>query len=51
MNDSHKTMTSALKELGAELGITEADFDGKVKIEGQDPAIASSARAEMRLYG
>jgi|GEM_PF-6803289 len=41
MNVSKKTITSALEELGAELGISETDFDGKVKIEGKDPVVAS----------
>ncbi len=41
VNDTQKTITSALKELGGELGISEADFDGKVKIEGKDPVITS----------
>ena len=41
MNNSQKTITSALEELGAELGISEADFGGKVKIEGKDPVVAS----------
>ena len=41
MNVSKKTITGALAELGAELGISEADFGGKVKIEGKDPVVAS----------
>ena len=41
MNVSRKTITSALEELGAELGISEADFDGKVKSESKDPVVAS----------
>ncbi len=41
MNNSQKTITSALEELGAELGISEADIGGKVKIEGKDPVVAS----------
>ncbi|NLH71701.1 MAG: hypothetical protein GX456_01450 [Verrucomicrobia bacterium] len=39
MNVSKKTITGALEELGAELGTSEADFCGKVKIEGKDPVI------------
>lgn len=31
MNHSQQTITSAIEELGAEIGISEADFDGKVK--------------------
>jgi hypothetical protein len=41
MNVSKKTITGALEELGVEFGISEADFDGKVKIEGKDPVVAS----------
>src|SRR5512142_2804428 len=41
MNNSQKTITNALQELGAELGISEADFGGKLKIEGKDPVVAS----------
>lgn len=41
MNNSQKTITSALKELGSELGISETDFGGKLKIEGKDPVVAS----------
>jgi hypothetical protein len=41
MSTSQNSTTSALEELGAELGISEADFDGKVKIEGKDPVVAS----------
>ena len=41
MNVSKKTITGALEQLGAELGISEADFGGKVKIEGKDPVVAS----------
>lgn len=41
MNNSQKTITSALEELGAELGVSEADFGGKLKIEGKDPVVAS----------
>ena len=41
MNNSQKTITSALEELGAELGISEADFGGSLKIEGKDPVVAS----------
>ena len=41
MNNSQKTITSALEELGAELGVAEADFGGKLKIEGKDPVVAS----------
>ncbi|MGE5894805.1 MAG: hypothetical protein ACM34I_12170 [bacterium] len=38
INNSQKTITSALEELGAELGISEADFGGKLKIEGKIPS-------------
>src|SRR5512136_565710 len=41
MNNSQKTITSAHKELSAVLGISEADFGGKLEIEGKDPVIAS----------
>lgn len=41
MNNSQQAITSTLEEPGAELGISEADFDGKVKIEGKDPVVAS----------
>ncbi len=41
MNSSQKTITSALEELCAELGISEADFGGRLKIEGKDPVVAS----------
>ncbi len=37
----NKTINSALAELGTELGISEADFGGKVNIEGKDPVVAS----------
>ena len=40
MSNSPKTIASALEELGAELGISEADV-GKVKIEDKDPVNAS----------
>jgi len=33
---SQKTIASPLEELGTELGISEADFGGKVKVEGKD---------------
>ena len=36
MSISQKILTSALAELGAELGISDADIGGKVKIEGKD---------------
>ena len=36
-----KTVTSALAELCAELGISEDDFGGKLKSEGKDPVVAS----------
>ncbi len=36
-----KTIASALEELGAELGISEADFGGRLKIEGKYPVAAS----------
>ncbi len=29
VNNTQKTVTSAIEELGAELGISEADFGGK----------------------
>jgi crotonobetainyl-CoA:carnitine CoA-transferase CaiB-like acyl-CoA transferase len=41
MNSAQKPITSALEELCAELGISEADFGGKLKIEGKDPVVAS----------
>lgn len=41
MNVSQKTITSALEELGAELGISEADIGGKVKIEDKDPVVGT----------
>ena len=40
-NNSPKTVSSALAELGAELGISEADLGGSLKIEGKDPVVAS----------
>jgi hypothetical protein len=42
MTNSPTTIASALKDLGAELGIAEADFGGRLKIEGKDPVVASS---------
>ena len=39
--NSHQTIASALEELGKELGISESDFGGTVKIEGKDPIVAS----------
>ncbi len=41
MTHTPKTITSALAELSAELGIWAADFGGQVKIEGKDPVVAS----------
>lgn len=41
INNTPKTLTSALKELSTELGISEADFGGKLTIEGKDPIVAS----------
>ena len=41
MNNPPKTITSALEELSAALCISEADFGGKVTIEGKDPVVAS----------
>jgi hypothetical protein len=40
MNNAPKTMTSASRNC-AELGISEGDIGGKVKIESMDPVIAS----------
>jgi hypothetical protein len=40
-NNSQKSIASALAELSAELGISDEDFGGKLKIEGEDPVIAS----------
>jgi crotonobetainyl-CoA:carnitine CoA-transferase CaiB-like acyl-CoA transferase len=41
VGETQKTITVALNELSAELGISEADFGGKLKIEGKDPVVAS----------
>ncbi len=41
VSDAQKSITSALEELGTELGISGADFGGNVEIEGQDPIVAS----------
>ena len=41
MNHPQNTIINAIAEPGAELGTSEADFCGKVKIEGKDPVIAS----------
>lgn len=41
MNNSQKTITSALEVLSAELGISEVDFGGTLTIEGKDPIVAS----------
>lgn len=41
MSNSPKTITSALAELSAELGISEADFGGTLTITGKDPVVAS----------
>lgn len=41
INNNEKNITSALEELGAELGISEEDFGGKLKIEGKDPVVCS----------
>lgn len=35
------TVSSALEQLCAEIGISEADFGGKVHIKGKDPVVAS----------
>ncbi len=45
MNNSQKTIASAL---GAELGISEADFGGKLKIEGKDPVSLQSTTSEIQ---
>ena len=42
INHTQKNVTRALEELGAALGISEQDFDGKLKIEGKDPVVASN---------
>lgn len=41
MNVLKKSLVGALEELRTELGVSEAAFDGKVKIEGKDPVVAS----------
>src|SRR5512137_1484068 len=41
MSNSPKTIAGALVELGTELGLSEADFGGTLKIEGKDPVVAS----------
>ncbi len=42
MNRSPKSITSALEEPGAELGISEWDSGDKLKIERKDPVLASN---------
>jgi hypothetical protein len=41
MNQSPKTLASALAELSVHLGISEADIGGKLTITGKDPFVAS----------
>jgi hypothetical protein len=50
MNNSQKTITSALEELGAELGISEADFGGKVKSEHWPTRHDKLIRRNKRRY-
>ena len=41
MSHPQNTITNALAEPGAMLGVSEADVFGNAKIEGKDPIIAS----------
>ena len=45
MNESQKTISSTLEELAADLGISEVDFGGKLKITGE----ATGSRGIVRL--
>ena len=46
MDNTQKTITSALEELGAELGISEADFDVKVNVRN---AVCNLAAPQIEL--
>jgi hypothetical protein len=46
VNITQKTVTSALEELGAELGISEADFGGKVNVRN---AVCNLAAPQVEL--